>query len=205
MRIKCARSTVTLLSLVGITHVAACAGCRESPGSSLTTATHDAEKDATRAQCYWTWPPLEFDRCAAAWLIGRFIAPEATVEIRPRGTHDDDGTPFDVPNAQWMRTAHASCTERVLADRGLDDPALHAIAQHARRIELGRWMLDEHPDSRYHFEQVQTIIDATPDPDECLRRTNAYFDELYERLSARVAIEAASTEAQSSEASSDGP
>ena len=200
-----ARITRTLIPLVPALLVAACAGCRESSESDRQPAAPMAQGDVGQVHCYWTWDVLEFDKCAAAWLITRFYDERAVIQIHARGTHNAPGAPFDVPRAEWIRTARASCTEHVLEAFGSDDPALEQIAEHARRIELARWMLEEFPESRHHYEQVQAIIEATPDPYECLEKTNAYFDALYAKLSAPGTNEAASCEQATSEPSRDVP
>ncbi len=53
----------------------------------------------------------------------------------------------------------------------------------AHLVEINRWYIDSDPEAREHYQNIRKIIDQTPDPNQCLKRTNEYFDKLYESLS----------------------
>jgi hypothetical protein len=85
---------------------------------------------ATRAGCH-------IDRAASAWLIRRFIDPEATFlfvddpEQVPAGA-----TAFDMRGATLSHHGGACTFETILAHNGLDDPALWDIARIVHEADL---------------------------------------------------------------------
>ena len=123
---------------------------------------------------------VHVDRIASAWLIRRFIDPEARFKFVPaRATCPSPASCASTcsrPSSPTRVTAAPSrCCSRAL---GLDDPALGAIAEIVHDIDLkdgkfGRAEADGHqdPDRRHRA--------ATGDDDERLARGGAVFEDLY--------------------------
>jgi len=86
---------------------------------------------ATRRGCH-------VDRAACAWLITRFIDPEARFVFVDDPDHvPDDATPFDLRGADLSHHG-ADCTfETFLARYGLTDPALAAIGRIVHEADIG--------------------------------------------------------------------
>lgn len=127
---------------------------------------------------------MELDKCTSAWLISRRAGPETVVRFYAKGTQEVEGTPFDIPGATWSRQTGKCTTEVILQSLKIDDPALRKIAGYARVTELARWRLDDFPEAREHYLNVQAIIDAHSDPHHAFEHVAVYLDELYEELSA---------------------
>jgi len=173
--------TVIALALIG---TVATTGCKDRPSSIEEGSAESQPAPATRpdSHIYWTWDTMEFDKCVAAWMIRRFIDPEAVFQFHAEGTTEAEGTPFDVPGKPWSRK-HLKCTsDCVLETLNRDDPALQEIVHFAHVTELNRWQLDRFPDARRHFEEVRAVMNSSATQAECLERTSRYFDNVYNKL-----------------------
>jgi hypothetical protein len=131
-----------------------------------------------------TWVTREgvyIDRIASAWLIRRFIDPEAHFKFvsgkgyRPK----EDELRFDMFEAEFTHEGD-KCTFEVLLDRcGLKDAALRAIAEIIHDIDL--------KDSKFGRTEVagiRTLIEgisvATRDDSKRIARGTELFNDLYE-------------------------
>src|ERR1700745_586095 len=121
------------------------------------------------------------DRIASAWLIRRFIDPEAHFKfVSGKGYRPDEGElRFDMFEAEFTHEGD-KCTFEVLLERGaLKDPALRAIAEIIHDIDL--------KDNKYGRDEavgIRTLIDGialtTPDDLERIARGTEVFNDLYE-------------------------
>jgi hypothetical protein len=78
-----------------------------------------------------TWENIGVDRMACAWLILRWIDPEAEFLFIPIGEKSsfEDAEPFDIPGVHYSHHA-GHCTFYIfLKEHNLDDPVLARIAQ----------------------------------------------------------------------------
>ena len=83
----------------------------------------------------WVTRPRPFvDRLACAWLIRRYINPQAN--IRYSATPTPEEIAFDVPNAEFSHRGELCTFEVMLQILDLDDPALQAIAEIVHNIDL---------------------------------------------------------------------
>lgn len=86
---------------------------------------------ATRAGC-------KVDRAACAWLIRRFIDPEATfVFVRDPSEVPTDATAFEIPGAELSHHGGHCTFEVMLARYQLHDPALAAIGRIVHEADIG--------------------------------------------------------------------
>jgi len=121
------------------------------------------------------------DRIASAWLIRRFIDPEAHFKfVSGKGYRPSEGElRFDMFEAEFTHEGD-KCTFEVLLDRGaLKDSALRAIAEIIHDIDL--------KDSKFGRTEVagiRTLIEgisvATKDDSERIARGSEVFNDLYE-------------------------
>jgi hypothetical protein len=121
------------------------------------------------------------DRIASAWLIRRFIDPEARFKfVSGKGYRPHEGElRFDMFEAEFTHEGD-KCTFEVLLERGaLKDPALRAIAEIIHDIDL--------KDSKFGRTEVagiRTLIEgisvATKDDSERIARGSEVFNALYE-------------------------
>ena len=143
--------------------------------------TRDSETlSALRARTWVTRTGIHVDRIASAWLIRRFIDPEARFKFV--GGHSYAPEPgevrFDMFEAEYTHEGDR-CTFEVLIQRcGLKDAALTAIAEIVHDIDL--------KDAKYGREEasgiarvIAGIAMATADDNQRIARGTETFDSLY--------------------------
>src|SRR5262249_22822199 len=121
------------------------------------------------------------DRIASAWLLRRFIDPEARFKcVSGQGDRPNEGQRrLDMFGAELPHEGD-KCTFEVLLERGaLKDPALRAIAEIIHDIDL--------KDSKFGRTEVagiRTLIEgisvATKDDSQRIARGTEVFNDLYE-------------------------
>jgi hypothetical protein len=131
-----------------------------------------------------TWVTREgvyIDRIASAWLIRRFIDPEARFKfVSGKGYRPKEGElRFDMFEAEFTHEGD-KCTFEVLLDRrGLKDAALRAIAEIIHDIDLkdGKF-------GRAEVAGIRTLMEgigaATSDDTQRIARGTEVFNDLYE-------------------------
>jgi len=131
-----------------------------------------------------TWVTREgvfADRIASAWLIRRFIDPQAQFKfVSGKGYRPRDGElRFDMFEAEFTHEGD-KCTFEVLLERaGVKDAALRAIAEIIHDIDLkdGKF-------GRTEVAGIRTLIEgigaATNDDTQRIARGTAVFNDLYE-------------------------
>ena len=134
-----------------------------------------------RERTWVTRKGIYVDRMASAWLIQRFIDPQARFKFVPaKGYAPQRGElRFDMFEAEFTHEGD-HCTFEVLAsDFGLADPALRVIAEIVHDIDL--------KDSKFSRQQtagiellIAAIAMAHKDDESRLERASAVFDDLYE-------------------------
>ena len=133
-----------------------------------------------RGRTWVTRTGIKVDRMSSAWLIRKFIDPEARFKFVPaKGYRPEKGElRFDMFEAEFTHEGEL-CTFEVLVQRfGLTDPALRAIAEIVHDIDV--------KDAKYGREEapgigqlVAGIAAAHPDDEARLARGAALFDDLY--------------------------
>jgi len=146
---------------------------REPAKASLAVAQH-------RGRTWVTRTGIKVDRMSSAWLIRKFIDPEARFKFVPAKDYqpEKDELRFDMFDAEFTHEGEL-CTFEVLVQRfGLTDPALRAIAEIVHDIDV--------KDAKYGREEapgigqlVAGIAAAHADDEERLVRGTAVFDDLH--------------------------
>jgi len=136
---------------------------------------------ALRNRTWVTRQGVHVDRIGSAWLIQRFIDPEARFKfVSGKGYRPAEGElRFDMFQAEFTHEGD-KCTFEVLLDRvAAKDPALRAIAEIIHDIDL--------KDNKFGRDEsvgVRTLIDGialtTADDLERIARGTAVFNSLYE-------------------------
>ena len=169
------------------------AGGREAAISALTLAQDLVEGVATaaskgarrgeapRGATWVTRTGVMVDRMASAWLIRRFIDPDARFRfVAPRGYKPLPGElRFDMANAEFTHE-DGRCTFEILVDRfKLRDSGLKPIAEIVHDLDL--------EDQRYKREEaagvrrlIMGLAMQVQDDDERVERGRAVFDTLFE-------------------------
>ena len=123
------------------------------------------------------------DRIASAWLIRRFIDPEARFKfVVGKGYLPEPGElRFDMFEAEFTHVGDR-CTFEVLLERAaLDDHALRAIAEIVHDIDL-RDDKFKRPETAGIAMMINGIALTHRDDHERLKRAEQAFDEVYAML-----------------------
>jgi hypothetical protein len=133
-----------------------------------------------RGRTWVTREHVHVDRIASAWLIRRFIDPEARFKLVPAQGYapSSDELRFDMFDAEFTHDGDR-CTFEVLLDRaGLDDAALSSIAEIVHDIDL--------KDGKFGREETAGIASliaglalTQSDDGERLARGASIFEDLY--------------------------
>lgn len=133
-----------------------------------------------RGRTWVTRSGIKVDRMASAWLIRRFIDPEARFKFVPAKGYRPEANElrFDMFEAEFTHEGEL-CTFEVLVRRfALEDPALRAIAEIVHDIDV--------KDAKYGREEaagvgqiVAGIAAAHADDEARLARGAALLDDLY--------------------------
>jgi hypothetical protein len=139
-----------------------------------------------RGRTWVTRHGVYVDRIASAWLIRRFIDPEARFKfVSGKGYRPEPGElRFDMFEAEFTHEGD-KCTFEVLLDHGaLEEPALRAISEIIHDIDL--------KDGKFGREEmagIRTLIDgiavATNDDADRIARSTEVFNNLYEYFKKR--------------------
>lgn len=130
---------------------------------------------------YVTWVGYEVDRFMAAWLIKRFLDPEAEFSFLPVGSEvpTEGCIAFDVPGGRWFRGGRRSTAEVIRAELEVEDPIVDRMVAMVRKLELGYWLVDPTSDVGRMNSDILRIVDRTPDSVERLDEVFTYFDGIY--------------------------
>jgi len=139
-----------------------------------------------RGRRWVTRAGVHVDRIASAWLIRRFIDPEATFGFVSGGdTPPREGDiRFDMFEAEFTHEGE-ECTFEVLLRRfGIEDRALRRIAEIVHDLDLkdGRYSRPEAPGID---RLISGVALRHPDDESRLREGGALLESLYESFTAR--------------------
>jgi hypothetical protein len=141
----------------------------------------DSEFGALTNRVWVTRQGVYVDRIASAWLIRRFIDPEARFRfVRAKNHVPQPGElRFDMFEAEFTHEGDRCTFEVLLARLGRNDPALTAIAEIVHDIDL--------KDTKFSREEtggiahlVTGLCHATKDDMRRLEQGTGVFDNLYE-------------------------
>jgi hypothetical protein len=126
------------------------------------------------------------DRIATAWLVRRFVDPQARVRFVPGHSAPARANEirFDMAEAEVTHVGDR-CTFEVLLDRlGLENPALDRIAQLVHDIDLrdGRY---GHPETAGVEQMLVGLVGLEPSDQRRLEQGCEMFDRLYRAFGAR--------------------
>jgi len=122
---------------------------------------------------------IHVDRTASAWLIRRFVDPDA--EFTFVGDPDEvpeNATPFDMRGVELSHRGGECTFEAILRRYELDDAALSEIAQIVHEADLEDERYDV-PEARGLDVLIRGLSMVRPD-EEMLELTGPLYDGLYE-------------------------
>lgn len=138
-----------------------------------------------RGRRWVTRPRPHVDRIASAWLIRRFIDPEAEFVFATPVDFPGDAIPFDAPGAELSHHGE-DCTFETLVRRGkLRDRRLARLAELVHEADLrdGKFPNDE---ARGIDAACRALLAASPDDHQVLAQGMALFEGLYANTSRRA-------------------
>ena len=147
----------------------------------------DGEANTDRVTPGRTWVTREgvfVDRIGSAWMIRRFIDPEAKFKFVPaRGYRPEPGElRFDMYEAEYTHEGERCTFQTLLARFGLQDPALEAIAEIVHDIDCKDEQFGR-AETQGVARLLRGIADDTPRDAERLERGARLFDDLYAAFS----------------------
>ena len=126
-----------------------------------------------------TRPGVHVDRTACAWLIRRFIDPDAEfLFAAERDDVPDGATPFDMRGAELSHHGGECTFEAMLRRYDLDDAALWEISRMVHEADLEDERFDA-PEAR-GLDVVIRGLSMVCDDEEMLELTGRLYDGLYE-------------------------
>jgi len=140
------------------------------------TPTLDLSK--LRGRRWVTRPRPHVDRIASAWLIKRFIDPEAVFAFAPPSDFPKDAIPFDAPGVELSHQGE-DCTFETLVKRAqLRDRRLGRLAELVHEADLrdGKY---PHEEARGIDVAIRALLAASPDDDQVLAQGMTLFEGLY--------------------------
>ncbi len=150
---------------------------RRSPAPRLDLGTLRGRRWVTR-------PRPHVDRIASAWLIKRFIDPDATFVFAEPADFPEDAVPFDAPGVELSHVGDDCTFETLLKRAGLRDRRLIRIAQIVHEADLrdGKFAREE---ARGIDLAIRGFLAANADDDKVLVHGFALFEGLYAGASRR--------------------
>jgi hypothetical protein len=126
---------------------------------------------------------IKVDRMASAWLVRRFIDPQASFRfVDPEGyAHQQGELRFDMFEGEFTHQGDLCTFEVLLASRGIDDAGLRAVAEMVHDIDLKEQKYD-HPETAGVSRLISGICARTPGDEARLELGMGLFDSLYESL-----------------------
>jgi hypothetical protein len=123
---------------------------------------------------------IHVDRAACAWLIRRFIDPDATfVFVEDPADVPEDATPYDIRGAHLSHHQGRCSFESIIVEYQLaEDPALEAVSQIVHEADLADDIFDA-PSARGLDVLIRGLTMTSESDEATLAITNRLFDGLY--------------------------
>ncbi|HVQ75958.1 MAG TPA: chromate resistance protein ChrB domain-containing protein, partial [Candidatus Binatia bacterium] len=131
-----------------------------------------------RGRRWVTRPRPHVDRIASAWLIRRFMDPEAEFVFAPPEARPPDAIPFDMVGVELGHRGDDCTFETLVKRAGLRDPALAALAEIVHEADLRDEKFDR-LEGRGLDLVLRGLLAAVKDDHEALAHGMTLFDGLY--------------------------
>jgi hypothetical protein len=133
---------------------------------------------ALRGRRWVTRPRPHVDRIASAWLIKRFIDPDAVFVFAEPAEFPADAIPFDAPGVELSHHGEDCTFETLVRRAGLRDRRLRRLAEIVHEADLrdGKY---PHEEARGIDAAIRALLAASPDDHQVLGHGTALFEGLY--------------------------
>jgi hypothetical protein len=157
-----------------------------SPPAGSRPATRRLSVADVQTRVWVTRQDVHIDRIACAWLIRRFIDPKATFKFVPAPGYTPAARElrFDMFDAEFTHDGDLCSFEVMLRDFGLEEPALHAVAEVIHDVDLkdGRYGREETPGVDH---LIAGLAAAHAADDARVEHGSAIFDALHAYFAGR--------------------
>jgi hypothetical protein len=138
--------------------------------------------DSLKGRRWVTRPRPHIDRLGSAWLVKRFIDPEAEILFAPPEQFPPDAIPFDALGAAFGHQGEDCTFETFLKRCGLRDRRLAVLAEIVHEVDL-RDQKFRREEARGVDLAVRGLLARSKDDGDVLARGLELFDGLYAALS----------------------
>ncbi len=139
--------------------------------------------DSLKGRRWVTRPRPHIDRIGSAWLIRRFVDPDAEILFAPPEEFPADAIAFDALGAAFGHQGEDCTFETFIKKCGLRDRRLAALGEIVHEADL-RDQKFRREEARGVDLAIRGLLAASKDDHEVLDRGLALFDSLYAGLSA---------------------
>ncbi|HYE91685.1 MAG TPA: chromate resistance protein ChrB domain-containing protein [Terriglobales bacterium] len=131
-----------------------------------------------RGRRWVTRPRPHVDRIASAWLIRRFIDPQAEFVFAPPAEFPADAIPYDAPGVELSHDGEDCTFETLIKRANLRDRRLKRLAEVVHEADLrdGKYA---HEEARGIDVAIRALLAASPDDQQVLAQGMALFEGLY--------------------------
>jgi hypothetical protein len=131
-----------------------------------------------RGRRWVTRPRPHVDRVASAWLIKRFIDPEATFVFASPAEFPPDAIPFDAPNVELSHQGEDCTFETLMKRARVRDRRVARLAEVVHEADLrdGKYA---HEEARGIDVAIRALLAASPDDHHVLASGMTLFEGLY--------------------------
>jgi len=131
-----------------------------------------------RGRRWVTRPRPHVDRVASAWLIKRFIDPDAVFVFAPPAEFPKDAIAFDAPGVELSHHGEDCTFETLIKRARLRDRRLTRLAEVVHEADLrdGKFA---HEEARGIDIAIRALLAASPDDHQVLTQGMAVFEGLY--------------------------
>ncbi len=132
-----------------------------------------------------TWEDVGVDRMASAWLIRKFIDPQAEFAFIPAGQKPlpEDAEPFDIPGVRYSHQRGHCTFYTLVKENKLADPILKRIAQIVDKADVVQEALVE-PAAPGLDLICRGLSRTSADDRQALERGALVYEALYAELAA---------------------
>jgi hypothetical protein len=132
-----------------------------------------------------TWANVGVDRIGSAWLIRRYVDPDAEFVFVPYGqtTLPDGAEPFDIPGVRLSHRRGHSTFSTLLEEYQLDDPVLRRIARMIDEVDTAQEVQVE-PAAPGLDLICRGLRRSSPDDATAFERGRLVYEALYAELAA---------------------
>lgn len=137
-----------------------------------------------RERRWVTRPRPHVDRIASAWLIKRFIDPEAVFVFAPPAEFPEDAIPYDAPGVELSHQGEDCTFETLVKRANLRDRRLTRLAEVVHEADLrdGKY---PHEEARGIDVAIRALLAAAADDHQVLAQGMTLFEGLYANTSGR--------------------